>query len=853
MKFCGLKLVRTGLAPFFLLGMTSANAEDATETESVSPFMEEVIVTATHRETTLMDTPMGIGAVTGDMIEELGAQEMGEIFRMISGVNMGGEGAGQTRYTVRGVSSQQTNSVRDTAGSMVAVYLDGASLTSALGPARQITGNLFDIERVEILKGPQGTLFGEGAQGGAVRYIYNSPVPNEWDASVRFGTFDYKYSDDSSSDWNAMLNIPLIEDRLAARVMFFDSDRAGYIDRLDDCSPVAGDDGYPTARPVCTGLAEDVNSTSNEGGRIAIKYFGDQWSAEVAHYFVSQEGDGTAYTIAGNRGDRDIIRQYDPYISNARRFNGLAGDGWDDYDVTRFTFEYEFSFADLTFIATDSNRDSLTFRELADPLVRGVDWATAFGANNTGRCTLEVANPDVNCPVPLDAQNFDSYGWDGWTDVERETYEIRLVSNQDNRFRWTAGAYYKNSIDWSWSGVLYSLQPGREMYDDIFFFDSTETSHETEFTEESFFAEISYDLTETIELTLGARAANLEQDFLIGVNGAKIARDSRSIGSWNTPEAFARYEAYVPERLGISDDNVVSPRFVTTWRPESGNLMAYFSYSEGYRPGGANRGVLLNAQRQERDADAGEQTGSLTSTEIAELRGNAQVLRSVVFFDGDTVKNYEIGTKFEAWEGRSDIQIAAYWIDWEDVIQRSERPLEDGTVVGFNANEGAAEIYGVDLDVSLALTDSFSASLAAAYVDTELTDALQNEGNELIFSSPVSWTLSLDYDLALNSNLAMTFHVDYSDFDERWFNTDNSIELPSYQILNARVTLRDPSDRWNLVLWAKNLTDERIVRDRYSDLTTGSDNPWLGDLRGSYQYLDPPRSIGVDLTWNLGQ
>jgi outer membrane receptor protein involved in Fe transport len=837
------------LASFFAVFTLPAISAESDDDDRL---VEEVIVTATHRETALMDTPMGIGAVTGDMIKELGAQEMGEIFRMISGLNMGGEGAAQTRYTVRGVTSQQTNSVRDTAGSMVAVYLDGASLTSALGPARQITGNLFDIDRVEALKGPQGTLFGEGAQGGAVRYIYNEPVVNEWDASIKFGTGNMRYSDDTSTDWNAMVNIPLIEDRLAARVMLFDSDKAGYIDRLEDCTPVTGDNGYPTARPVCTGLAKDVNSTEHSGGRIAIKYFGDTWSAELAHYVTSQEGDGTAYVSAGSRGDTYLIDTYDPYISEVRAFNGVQGDGWDDFDVTRFTFDMEFGFADLTFIATDTNRDSLTFRELADPLVRGIDWLTANGANSTGRCLLVVEDPDVNCPVPLDAMNMDSYGWDGWTDVDRETYEVRLVSNQDNRLRWTAGAYYKNSLDWSWSGVLYSMEPGREIYNELYFFDSTETSHQTEFTEESFFADVSYDLTDTLELTVGARVASLEQDFLIGVNGSKIASDSRALGNWRTPEAFSIYESYVPERLGVSDDSVTSPRVVLTWRPTNGNLMAYVSYAEGYRPGGANRGVLLDAQRLERDADAGEQTGLLTPAEIAERRNNAAALREVVFFDGDTVKNYEIGTKFETLEGRMDVQASLYWVDWEDVIQRSERPLPNGNIVGFNANEGAAEIYGADLDINVALTDSLSASLIAAFVDTELTDALQNEGNELIFSSPFSITLAADYDMVLSDDLALTFHVDYSNYDERWFNTDNTVALPDYDILNARVTLRDASDRWSIVLWGKNLTDEQIVRDRYSDLTTGSENPWLGDLRGSYQYLDPPRSIGFDFTWNLG-
>ena len=185
-KNTDLKNIKWLYVAVLTLLMPSVIGEEVTQDDGEK--IEEIIVTATHRETALMDTPMGIGAVTGDVIKELGAQEMGEIFRMISGMNMGGEGAGQSRYTVRGVTSQQTNSVRDTAGSMVAVYLDGTSMTSALGPARQITGNLFDIDRVEVLKGPQGTLFGEGAQGGAVRYIYNSPQLNEWDASVKFGS-----------------------------------------------------------------------------------------------------------------------------------------------------------------------------------------------------------------------------------------------------------------------------------------------------------------------------------------------------------------------------------------------------------------------------------------------------------------------------------------------------------------------------------------------------------------------------------------------------------------------------------------------------------------------------------------
>ena len=830
------------------LGATAYGAEDSDEQDDDN--IEEVVVTATHRETKLMDTPMGIGAVTDSMIEDIGAQEMGEVFRLVSGLNMGGEGAAQTRYTVRGVTSQQTNSVRDTAGAMVAVYLDGASLTSALGPARQITGNLFDIDRVEVLKGPQGTLFGESAQGGAVRYIFKSPVANEWDAAFRFGTYSMKWADDNSHDVNGLINVPLIDDRLAARLVLFDTSRAGYIDQLTDCTPQVNDTGYPIARAICTGLNKDINSTSNSGGRLAAKYFGDRWSAELASYWVSQEGDGTAYTNAGNRGDEDLIAD-DPYVTNAQDFRGLHGDGWDDFRVTRLTVGANFNFADAEFTATRTDRDSLTFRELAEPMVRAIDWATAFGANSSGRCLLVVPDPDVNCPVPLDAMNMNSYGWDGWTDVQRATYEIKLISNSPGRLRWTAGAYTRESEDWSWSGVLYSMDAGREMYDEVFFFNSPETSHQTNFSETSVFGEISYDVTDEIELTLGARAASLSQDFFIGVKGEQIYQDSVRLGNWKWPDSFEDYRTYVGEQNGSTDADVISPRFVATWRPTGRDLMAYFSYAEGYRPGGQNRGVLLSARNLERDAQAAEQTGSLSPAEIAEMRERAEVLRTVVFFEGDTVVNYELGTKFDLLDGRAAVQTAVYLVDWQDVIQRSERPLPNGTVVGFNANEGAAEIRGFDLDVSGSVTERLRASVVTAYVQTELTEALQNEGKELIFSSPWSLTVNLDYDMPITSDLAATFHLDVSRFDERWFNTDNTIALPSYRIVNARATLRDVDERWAVVLWAKNFGDERIVRDRYSDLTTGEENPWLGDLRGSYQYLDPPESIGLDFRWNL--
>lgn len=174
----------------------------------------------------------------------------------------------------------------------------------------------------------------------------------------------------------------------------------------------------------------------------------------------------------------------------------------------------------------------------------------------------------------------------------------------------------------------------------------------------------------------------------------------------------------------------------------------------------------------------------------------------------------------------------------------------------LNQNEGAAELKGVDFDITARVIDGLTVTLATAYVHTELTEASlnggANEGKELIFVSPWSGTLSVDYQYALENGWMATFHIDHSRFSRQWFNVTNTIAIPKYHLSNARFAVREASDKWRATLWVKNLTDETIVRDRYSDLTFFADNDAASAATfGTYQYIDPPRSFGVELTWNL--
>ena len=142
---------------------------------------------------------------------------MEEVYTLVPALSMVGGTQGEARYTIRGVSSQSGNIGYAPAGATVGIYLDGTPVTAALGPDNQISGALFDVDRIEVLKGPQGTLFGEGSQGGTIRILYNQPDSTEFDMSFNMNTAKMAESDDMSDRFDGMVNIPL-GDNTAIRI-----------------------------------------------------------------------------------------------------------------------------------------------------------------------------------------------------------------------------------------------------------------------------------------------------------------------------------------------------------------------------------------------------------------------------------------------------------------------------------------------------------------------------------------------------------------------------------------------------------------------------------------------------------
>ncbi len=766
--------MRKLLGLFVIFFFPVVQAEETSE-ESL---IEEIVVTATYRDTNLMETPVSVSAVTDEMVKNTGAQSMEGLFTMIPGLSMaaGGSGAqGQHRYTIRGVSSQSGDLGYAPVSATVATYIDGTPVTSALGPDNQISGNLFDIDRVEVVKGPQGTLFGEGSQGGTIRYIYNKPDPSKFDAAANVSYAQMSESDDDSSRIDAMVNIPL-SDNSAVRVTAWTSEIAGFIDNL-------------------TPIEDDYNTATSDGVRAAFLYEGESWSVEASVYHSEQETEGGVST-------------FEAYGARSARNPGLPPFSLDENDLYSLVIEKDFGWATFT---------SMT--SYLDRTVDGVSEGTAdgaalldffyFGATAAAghESCATAAAVGVAFGIPSLCPNWPGlfaglgFNADGRNilaissvvdfTTEQWVQEFRLVSPADQRFRWTLGAFWKDSEDHTGANQVAGYYPGRDAAGAIFdplLQGNTANNHDDFLEELAFYGEFSYDLTDTLEITLGARRADIEQDFQRSERG--------------------------------TDDTPVSPKLVLAWTP-SDNLMLYGGYATGFRPGNVNNNLAFYA----------ETFGSLGL--------DASTILSGLFFDGDEVESYELGVKTTLFSGRVSIQSAAYFIEWEDMIVHEVNPAI-GTGDVYNVNSGGADIKGLELDINAMLTDRLNIRLAGDVNDTKVTQAEEFsttlQGSELIFAPDYSVSIAINYSLPLENGWRLDFYLDRARVAKQFVNSQNTLEIPGFERMNGRVTLHSPDEKWRIALYGTNLEDDQIIRGRTA----------TGTL-----FWHDPRQIGFEFGYQL--
>ena len=372
---------------------------------------------------------------------------------------------------------------------------------------------------------------------------------------------------------------------------------------------------------------------------------------------------------------------------------------------------------------------------------------------------------------------------------ERKTQEFRLVSPADDRLRWTVGAFWKDSEEDIKSQQKAAYYPDREavvrpLMDPLWVVPAN--THIDSLEETAFFGELSYEIMDNLEATIGFRTSDLEQSFTTSTMG--------------------------------TDDSPTSEKFVLSWTA-SDNLLIYGSYASGFRIGNFDNGLLNSIQQYEGFAGTGPTTDAL---------------RQSLLFEGDELENVELGVKTTLMDGRVMIQASVYQMDWNDMIQLVANPLNPGQF--YNDNSGGAEIDGAELDITAYVTDRLTMRLAADYNDSEVLSADGASVTELVYAPDESFYVSMDYSFPTDNSWSVDMHLDFSEVAEQYGDVANTVIIPKYNLLNGRITLRSPDQKWRVAMFSTNMAEKEIQR--------GKDT--LGNL-----YWFNPKQIGLELGYNF--
>ena len=464
--------------------------------------LEEVVVTATRRTENLQDVPIAITALTSNTLSELNVQTLEDFVKYLPNVSTAGTGPGQNEVYMRGLSTtHQGTQVVGGTGTFpnVAVYLDDQSVQL---PGRNLDVYAADLARIEVLEGPQGTLYGAGAQAGAVRYITNKPK-----LDVTEGAVDASYSTTAHGDPNAsgvaMINIPVIADTLALRAVIYNDSRGGYIHNIPGTftrSPTdLGIVSYfgGVVPPGSTSLSNypvvsnAFNPVTYQGARLSAFYrFNDDWNVLLQQSYQNMEADGV-FAYNPQLGDLEV-QQYNPSVDK------------DKFEDTAWTL--------------NGRAGPLKLVYTGGYLVRNVDQTADYTAYSRGpfaayyQCNI-VATPTApaTCYSPSAT----------WHNIERNTHqshEFRVSTPDEDRVRGIAGIFWEEFNIQTSQNFLYAdpqagfppltLQPGVEIFDNstrvagtAFVSDITRG-----YKQEAAFGEVAFDIIpHSLTLTAGTR------------------------------------------------------------------------------------------------------------------------------------------------------------------------------------------------------------------------------------------------------------------------------------------------------------------------------------------------------------
>ena len=741
--------------------------------------IETVIVTATKREESAQDVTISVQAVTGDTVRELGIETFDEYAEYLPNVVSGGNGPGKRELYIRGSATEQSGvTITAAQGSApgVALYVDEQPVSFG---GRNLDVFAADLERIEVLSGPQGTLFGASSQSGNLRLITRKPEPNKFDAgfNTRFATTT---GGTNSAGADGFVNLPL-SDALAVRVVVYNDGQGGWVDNIPatftpsgevvDRNNVAGygpdltgADSIESARNDAI-IQEDWNEATYRGGRFSAAYnINDDWDALVQHTHQTLEGEGS-FVVDTSLGQDHASARFSPEYNR------------DSFGLTTWTLTGRIANLDVIYTGGSLNRD-------VDSIIDYTHYNNGGGYITYYLCSGNVYDAtDVNnCYDPTKQYTED-------TANSRFTHELRVSTDSSKRVR-LLGGIYTNSFETNHLGDFQyaSVNPAfgehiSSYYNDnsgdgfllgnitiptegtnagpeprtpftVFFNDYTRTEEET-----AFFGEVAVDLNDQWTVSFSARyydlttqlqgASNFSFGCRYGIEPQGFGNSERTADGRCNSHAFsndvtARLQT-LADYVSTGDDNVI----LDARSPNGARDM--------FRGGGSNAATLAAIKAGHLSLEGLQSDGSINETDtiIKASLGwtpNDSMLLFATYAEGyrpaaqnrnagqlatnqagvyenyvvpataltDEISSFEVGMKGDFLDNSLRLN-ATYFSTAIDELQVSRFDPSNVAFLFFLENIGDAESSGLDVDFQWAATENLTLAGAASFLATELT------------------------------------------------------------------------------------------------------------------------------------
>ena len=706
--------------------------------------LQEIVVTAEKRDSTVQKTPISITAISGSDLQAQGLSDMASVAQQVPGVSFKTSGPGQTEFEMRGLTS--TGGESPTVG----FYLDDAILTPAAmaqNGKTVIDPSLFDLNRVEVLRGPQGTLYGAGSMGGTIKLVTNQPDPKAFAANVEVigsGTTDgggFNHTE------NVMFNIPLMQDVLALRLVGTDKYIDGWIDRKV-LSPFPTEVNGSTARGDVAGasVAEDFRHSNTEhlqAGRAALLFQPtDRLSITLGfmHQSLTQDGPNTIDSPPLNE------THYQPF--------DVSEPFEDKFDLYTLTGKFNFDSFQLVSASAYWDRQQNQTQDISEAMQ---DYIGGFFGPPAAWPYSSTAT------VTEGGGTFFGLGAGSITedDYTRQfSEELRLASTGPGPLQWLVGGYYSS---FGATSHVYSFYPDtNDGFNADFGTTNLADNHrKVDIDQYAAFGEVSYMLPDNLRASLGARYYQYHSNSVTSVSGVSANGTSNPL-------------------FGLAQNSGVTPKLDLAYIPDD-NTTVYGTVSKGFRPGGPNSPIPVPP------------CASAAPTQ----------------FGPDSVWNYELGEKLRFLDSRISVNGAIYYEDWTNVQQQVAPSC--GFKFTANAGKATVYGAELEVAVLLmpGFVLSQNAGYTHATNSTTLPAAGVVSGQRLLDVPEVTANTALSYKQPLANELNFVSRLTNSYVSGIQDITFTRNSLPAYDLVSLRAGVE--SGRWSAVAFADNLTNKMAL------------------------------------------